>query len=929
MRTNQGPIPFRRPPRRDSDDRRPPGSLKRLFWITLISLFLFFTVFSALAGFYTDLLWFESVGFSSVFWTTLWARAGTFVLGLGVAVLIVGGNLWLARTLTAREPVFFGQQMPWTGGAARLIVIIVTVFLGLSLAGMVGTQWENLLLFLNRHSFGVADPIFSQDISFYIFELPLYHFVQTWLLGVLVLAILGVGAIYGLHRLPQIQHQIYALPRYMWNHLAVLVALVAFDLALGHWLSRFDLLYSERGVVFGAGYTDVNASLLALNVLAPVAILVGLLTLATMVTRNLWPPALGIGLWIVTGILLGGVYPAIIQNYVVRPNEFVREQPFIEHNIKFTRQAFRLENIQEQDYTPQALNAQLLAEHNVTVQNVRLWDYRPLRQTFKQIQALRTYYDFDDVDIDRYQFEHGLQQVMLSARELDPTQLQNRTWVNEHLEFTHGYGLVMSPVNQVRGEGLPVLYIQDLPPRVSVNLPITRPQIYYGERGSAYVFVRTRVQEFDYPKGDVNVRTTYEGKGGVPLDSFLKKLAFSYRFGDSELLFAQALTPESRIMLYRGIREAAQRIAPFLTYDRDPYLVVSDGRLIWLLDAYTTSGRYPYSQPVVSTGIRSLIGVNYIRNSVKVAIDAYDGTPTFYLADPSDPLITTWAAVFPGLFKSIDEMPASLRAHIRYPEDLFSVQTQVYATYHMQQANVFYNREDVWVIPTELQQGNRALPQEPYYVVIRLIGETQAEFLLTQVFTPKGKDNLVAWMAARSDGDKYGGLVVYRFPKQEIIYGPAQILARINQDPLISSQLSLWNQRGSQVIHGNLLIIPIGQSLLYVEPLYLQAETSQIPELKRIIVASGTEVRMEESLPRALAGLVGAAPPVAAAAPGQPATSSPPTSASTDVADLIRSAQSHYQRAQEALRAGNWAQYGEELNALGKDLQALAERIGQ
>ncbi len=929
MRTDRGPIPFRRPSRRDSEGPRRPGRLNRLFWIVLIGLFLFFTLLSALSGFYTDLLWFESVGFTSVFWTTLWARAGAFAVGLAVAVLILGGNLWLARTLTGREPVFFGQQVPWSSGAARLTVIIVTAFLGLTLAGTVGAQWENLLRFLNRRPFGIADPIFSQDVGFYIFELPMYHFVQTWLLGVLVLSLLGVGAIYGLHRLPQIQHQIYEVPRYMWNHVVILGALVAFDMALGHWLSRFDLLYSERGVVFGAGYTDMNASLLAYNVLAPVAILVGMLILATVVTRNLWPPALGAGLWVAVAILLGGVYPAIVQNYVVRPNEFVREQPYIEHNIRFTRQAFNLDNVQEQDYTPQPPNAQILNENIATIQNVRLWDYRPLRQTFKQIQALRTYYDFNDVDIDRYIFDRGLQQIMLSVRELDPTQLQNRTWVNEHLEFTHGYGLVMSPVNEVRGEGLPVLYVQDLPPRISINLPITRPQIYYGERGSAYVFVRTRVQEFDYPQGDINVRTTYTGKGGVPLDSLLKKLAFSYRFGDSELLFAQALTAESRVMLNRNIRDAARIIAPFLTYDRDPYLVVADGRLIWLLDAYTTSSRYPYSQPVAQPGSRPLQRINYIRNSVKVAIDAYDGLPVFYLADPNDPLIQTWAAVFPGLFKPIDQMPAALRAHVRYPEDLFRIQTQVYATYHMRQANLFYNREDVWVVPGEVQQGNQVLPQEPYYVVMRLQGESQTEFLLTQVFTPKGKDNLVGWMAARSDGDKYGGIVLYRLPKQEIIYGPSQILARINQDPQISAQLSLWSQRGSQVIHGNLLIIPIGQSLLYVEPLYLQAETGQIPELKRVIVASGTELRMEDTLSRALAGLFGAAPPVAATTSGQ--TTSPPatTTAPADIVDLIRSAQEHYQRAQEALRAGNWAQYGEELNALGKDLQALVERTGK
>jgi uncharacterized membrane protein (UPF0182 family) len=550
-----------------------------------------------------------------------------------------------------------------------------------------------------------------------------------------------------------------------------------------------------------------------------------------------------------------------------------------------------------------------------------LWDYRPLKTTYAQIQEIRSYYEFTDVDIDRYWIDGQYRQVTLATRELDPEQLQNRTWVNEHLEFTHGYGIVMSPVNEVSREGLPDLWVRDLPPTTLSDLPIERPEIYYGEKGASYVFVKTLVEEFDYPKGDTNVRTHYQGRGGVPIDSFIKRLAFSYRFGDSQILFTQALTPDSRIMLYRTIQDRVRRIAPFLAYDRDPYLVVANGRLVWLQDAYTVSDRYPYSKPYNDQ-------FNYIRNAVKVAIDAYDGIPTFYIADPTDPLIQSYATIYPTLFVPISEMPKSLRDHVRYPEDLYRVQAQVYATYHMREANVFYNKEDVWAIPEETFQGNQ-LPLEPYYVVMRLLGETDEEFLLMQPFTPATKNNLIAWMAARCDGDKYGDLVVYKFPKQELIYGPLQVEARIDQDPTISAQLSLWNQRGSQVIRGNLLVIPIAQSLIYFEPIYLQAETGQIPELRRVVVAFGDRVAMEETLDQTLAAVFGPAPIIASTSPPVQSTGgSLPAASSAELADLARSAQAHYDAAQAALRSGNWAKYGEELEALRQDLDNLVRLTG-
>jgi uncharacterized membrane protein (UPF0182 family) len=916
------PPSFRRPggePRRPQPRSRRAG---RLWWLSLVGLFLLLVFASSVASFYTDLLWFRVVGYSQVFWTGIWARLASFGVGLVAAIAILGGNLWLARALTRREPLFIGQERPLDSGLVSATLIAVTAIFGLSFAAAVGAQWNRWLLFFHRRPFGVAEPIFGQDIGFYLFQLPVWRFAQGWLLGLLFLTLLGVTTLYALNRLPQFQLQIYGLPRYMRIHLAVLAALLVLDVALGYQLDRFDLLYSTRGVVFGASYTDVNATLPALNLQFVVAVMAALLILAWIVTGNKWLPGLAVGAWLVLSIVAGGIYPTLVQNYAVKPNEFVREQPYIEHHIAFTRRAFGLDRVREQDYVPKAeINSATLNDNASTISNVRLWDYRPLTDTYAQIQEIRSYYEFVDVDIDRYWVDGQYRQVTLAARELAAEQLQNRTWVNEHLEFTHGYGIVMSPVNEVTREGLPNLWVKDLPPQTLPDLRIERPEIYYGEKGTGYVIVKSRAEEFDYPKGDTNVRTRYQGRGGVPIDTFLKRLAFGYRFGDSQILFTQALVPDSRVLLYRNVHDLVRRVAPFLVYDRDPYLVVADGRLVWLQDAYTVSDRYPYSKPYNDQ-------FNYIRNAVKVTIDAYDGRPTFYIADPSDPLIQSYAAIYPTLFVPISQMPKSLRDHVRYPEDLYRVQALVFATYHMRQANVFYNKEDVWAIPEETFQGNK-LPLEPYYVIMRLLGETDEEFLLMQPFTPATKNNLIAWMAARCDGERYGDLVVYKFPKQELIYGPLQIEARIDQDPTISAQLSLWNQRGSRVIRGNLLVIPVAESLIYFEPIYLQAETGQIPELKRVVVAFGDRVAMEETLDRALTAVFGTAPVIASTGPAsQPTGGSVPAAISSELADLARSAQAHYDAAQAALRSGNWAKYGEELEALRQDLAELVRLTG-
>lgn len=901
--------------------------VRRGFLVAIAVLVVLLVIFSALSGFITDLLWFQSLGLASVFWTTTLPRWILFFVGTLVAAALLGGNWWGARALVNREPFFF-EEPPLRHPLIVPLILGTTAFLALSFGASAGGEWDEVLRFLHRQPFSTTDPLFKRDIGFYVFALPVYDFVQGWLLTALIFAFLGTAGLYTLARLPQLRHRIFGVPRYMRFHLTLLGVAIALTWAAGYWLDRFNLLYSTRGVVFGASYTDVHAELLALNVLTALAVLVGLLLLASLVTRNIWVPTITLGVWLVAAITLKGIYPTIIQKYVVEPNEFIREKPYIAYNIASTLQAYGLANVTSRQMSPRpAVTVAELQQDEVTLRNVRLWDYRPLLQTYAQLQEIRSYYTFVDVDIDRYRFGDRYEQVMLAARELDLSQLQNPTWVNTHLEFTHGYGLVMSPVNQVNSRGLPVLYIADLPPKVTVPIEITRPQIYYGEHLSGYVFVKTKVREFDYPRGNENVRTTYEGTGGVPVDSLWKRLAFAYRFGDTQILFTNALTPESRVMLYRNIHERVRRVAPFLLYDGDPYLVIHNGHLVWIQDAYTVTDRYPYSEPIrIQTG-----RFNYIRNSVKVVIDAYHGSMTFYVADPEDPLVRAYQGIFPDLFTPLDQMPNTLRAHLRYPEFLFRVQAEIYRTYHMQNPNTFYNKEDVWAVPTERFQGADQ-PVEPYYVLMRLLDEREPEFVLILPFTPVGKQNMIAWMAGRSDMPHYGELVVYEFPKQELIYGPQQIESLIDQDPEISAQLSLWSQRGSDVIRGNLLVIPIGQSLLYVEPLYLRAETSELPELKRVIVSTGGKVAMEETFDQALARLFGTmVTEVPAKRTGASPELAPPIGTPgipQEIADLIRSARQHYEAAQEAIRRGDWATYGAELEALRADLDRLAELTG-
>ncbi|PWB80352.1 MAG: UPF0182 family protein, partial [Candidatus Methylomirabilota bacterium] len=603
-----------------------------------------------------------------------------------------------------------------------------------------------------------------------------------------------------------------------------------------------------------------------------------------------------------------------LQRFRVVPNEIAAESPYITHNIRFTRQAYGLDRIDEREFPAEdTLTREELRRNDLTIKNIRLWDHRPLLTTYGQLQEIRTYYKFVDVDNDRYLIDGEYRQIMLSAREMSYQHLPGQSWINEHLIFTHGYGVVFGPVNRITPEGLPEFFIKDIPPVSTTPIKVTRPEIYYGELDNDYVIVGTRAQELDYPSGEKNVYSTYTGQGGVPLNSFGRKLLFATRFGTMKILLSQDLTPDSRIMYYRQIAERVKRAAPFLLFDRDAYLVIGrDGRLFWIIDAYTTSDMYPYSEPIRGVG-------NYIRNSVKAVVDAYNGSVSFYLADLDDPLIKAYDRAFPGLFQPLDAMPDDLKAHLRYPQGMFNVQARLYSTYHMQDPQVFYNKEDLWSIPAEM---------EPYYTIMRLPGEAKEEFILLLPFTPNRKDNMIAWLAARSDPPHYGKLTAFNFPKAKLVYGPRQINARIDQDSFISQQLSLWSQRGSTVIRGSLLAIPIERSLLYVQPLYLAAEKGSLPELKRIVVAQGNQIAMEETLDTALAKVFGgsARATVEARIPPSPGV---PSAVDSSVKALVTRAYDHYTRAQELLRQGNFAGYGEEVKRLESALKELRARAGR
>ncbi len=869
--------------------------------------------------FYIDLLWFENLGFESVLWTTVGAQLG---LGLLMAVLFFVSTYFILRSIytrTSHLPILLSDQvkreLPFLDLMASNLkpLVLLGPLVIAAMTGLVMSQkWDVLLKFFSAVPFGQVDPVFGQDYSFYLFHLPLWVLVKSVLWEGLVVVSIGVGLIYFFKRFVYLGPSgVVVLPEAR-RTLLLLVMCFFLLMAADFYFQRFGLLTEGNGVVAGISFSDDFGRLPLLVLMSVVALLGAALSLLTMFSggyKKVVLTAAGLAV-----LYFGGnVYPTILQKFIVSPNELIKETPYIEHTIAGSLLGYGLDQTENHVLEGTAsLTAENIKANAPTIENIRLWDQGPLLDTLGQIQEIRTYYQFNSVDNDRYLIDGVYRQTLLSPRELLSSSLPNRTWINEHLTFTHGYGVSLSPVNQVTPEGLPVLLIKDIPPQSSVDLTITRPEIYYGELPNDHVFVNTGTKEFDYPEGERNVYKDYQGKGGVTIGSFLRKVILAARFKTMKILFSEDIENDSRVLMYRNITERVQKVVPFLRLDNDPYLVISEGRLVWIYDAYTVSDRFPYSEMIPNFG-------NYVRNSVKIAIDAYEGSMDFYVSDSKDPIIQTYRDIFPNLFKDLEEMPEDLKSHIRYPSDLFAIQTFIYATYHMKTPQVFYNKEDQWEIP---EIDGKIM--QPYYTIMKLPSKEKEEYILMLPFTPKGKSNLSAWMVARSDGDDYGKLVVYTFPKQRLIYGPSQIVARINQEAEVSRQISLWDQRGSSVIQGNLLVIPIEESLIYVRPLYLKADAGKIPELKRVIVGYEDNIAMEKTLEEALqkifGGLMGEKEGMVSERPGLSAASI----ASEKGVVLSQSDYTKIKRIFERVM-GAQTELDQSLASYKKDLQSLGE----
>ena len=877
----------------------------------IFGLFIFIiAILLIILGVYAEWLWFESLNYLSVFKTVLFSK-----ITLGAAVFISFFIFLLLNFMILKRRADIVHQKIYL-----VIIFIVSLFAGL----LSTTYWFTVLRFLNYVNFGFVDPIFRNDIGFYIFVLPFYNFVLG-ILFFLLAAILTMTAVTYLFTIktkkapkPDIKEGMsfgfeqpfqqikIEIPKKGRSHLAFLGGLLLIIFAAFFYLKRYSILFSQRGAVFGAGFTDITITLPLYTILAALTVITAFIAFAYIYNQNTKLLVGSIALILVVSFG-GNIVAGAVQSLYVQPNEFNLEEPYIKQNIKHTLFAYDLNNVDTRDFpVTYDLTINDINKNKATIDNVRLWDWRPLLTTNRQIQLFRTYYEFLDVDVDRYKLDNKLRQIMVSPRELDQNQLADKakTWVNEKLVYTHGYGVVVSPVNKVSNEGLPELFVKDIPSKVEYKeLRIAQPRIYFGEQSNDFIIVNTKSNEFDYPLGNENVFTSYNGTGGIKLSNILKKAIFSTKLGSLNLFISSAVTKESKVLLNRDIIERATALAPFLQYDTDPYVVINDGKLLWIIDAYTTSNDFPYSEN---------IGINYIRNAVKVVIDAYNGNADFYIIDKEDPLIQNYAKIFPKLFKDFEDMPHGLKEHIRYPEDLMRVQMRIYGTYHMKDPQVFYNREDVWRTPNEIYSSNE-VELKPYYIILKLPDAEKEGFFLITPLIPRGKENMVAWFVAHSDPDNYGKLEVFRLSKQELTYGPMQIEARIDQDTEISQLLTLWDQQGSEVIRGNLLTIPLEQSFLYIEPVYLKASAAgALPQLKRVIVAYEDKVTMEKTLQDALEvifkGKIGKAKK-------KESVQMPET-----MPEKFKQASDLYKESQDALTQGNFAEYAEKIEELGRIL---------
>ena len=889
-----------------------------------------FVVFGLLGGvvnLVTDLMWYDALGRRDVLLTRLWAQVGLFVVGFAAFVLPALMSIWLARRIAPQVPIHrVGQfELPDLSRWVTIGFAGAAVFVGLISGAAWSGSWQTVLVFFNGGKFGTLDPNFGRDIGFYVFDLPFYRFVQGWGVASLVVIILISLGTY-LAGAMRWQLRLAAPVR---AHLSILGALLLAVVAVGYQLDIADLSYSTRGIagtIQAATYTDLHAQVPAYVILTVAALAAAALLLANIWFRTLWAITLAVGAWIAVSVLVGGVYPGIVQRFSVEANEQTVEAPYIQRHIASTRAAFGLDGIDVQAFTGgQAITRPLLDQNQATIDNMRLWDYRPLLVTFGQQQILRQYYQFADVDIDRYVIDAKERQIMLSGREIGELPPNAQTWTNERLAFTHGYGITAVPVNAVTPEGQPDYLVSGI--NQEPRLPVGQPRIYFGGSTSSWVVTGTKTKEFDYPLGDQGGETTtWSGTTGVSVGNPLSRLLFAFRFGDLNLMISNQLTDASQILFRRQIGERVRELAPFLTYDRDPYLVSADGRLVWIWDAYTTTSRYPNAQPLTDL----FPGDNYVRNSVKVVIDAYDGSVDFYISDPSDPIINAYSRIFPSLFKPLSAMPQSLVAHLRYPEDLFTAQNEAYLLYHVSAdekgAETFYKQEDRWSFPTQQTdvegQGRQITP---YYVIMKLPGESKAEFVLIQPMVAASRPNMVSWVTARMDPGHYGERISFRFPSDSTTLGPAQIQARINQDSTISAQFTLWSRAGSSVVRGDLLVLPMGDSILYVEPIFLQSTQSSFPEFKRVILASQNRLAFAETVEQGISQLLGEAvvPPPDGGGGGGGGGELP-----TDVSALVARAQQLYTEAQAALQSRDLGTYQAKIDELARVITRLGELVG-
>jgi len=869
---------------------------------------------SSFTNILTEYFWFKSMNVEFVYWTIFNTKiAGSLaVFLLFFSVIYVNLKIALDATKQRAFQIKF-DQMP--AAYFNKIVNIAAIFLSLFVAYVSSESaaniWDDILIFQNSIEFHLKDPVFNNDLGFYFFKLPLVIYLKNILISLVLLSFLFSAGIYFFKGALQLVSGWYdKFARNVKIHLGVLIGVLLLLFAFHFWLLRYDLLYTTNGVSTGAGYTDTHSRLWGYNLVGVLFLLSIPALVYSVISSKVWPILWG-GASLLGSIVifLVGV-PVFQQSFFVTPNEFKKEKPYIEKRIEYTRKAYGLDQVTKSEYSlDNTLTQKDLHNYRETFENIRLWDWRPLLSTYRQLQELRLYYTFEDVDVDRYLINGNYRQLMLSVRELayDQMPTNGKTWVNQRLRYTHGYGLVASPVDKVTKEGLPELLIKDIPPVSIPDLPIDQPGIYYGEKTDDYIFTGTGMNEFDYPLGEDNKETRYSGKGGVPIGSFLKRILYAIEFKSIKILISGYFTKETKVLYNRKIKTMVTKIAPFLKYDHDPYIIIVNGRLKWILDAYTTSNMYPYSHPVMS-------GVNYIRNSVKVVIDAYDGTADFYIVNREDPVIQAYARIFPKLFKNATDVPEEIKKHFRYPVDLFSIQSQIFLSYHMTQPELFYNQEDLWKFPQEIYEGHEQM-MEPYYTIMQLNGNKE-ESLLILPFTASNKNNMIAWLAAGSDGENYGKLNLYEFPKKELVYGPMQIEARIDQTPEISEVLTLWNQQGSSVIRGNMLVIPINHTLLYVEPLYLQADKSKMPELKRVIISYQNQIVMKESLEESLRAVFNVA--------GM--SKNAEDSGDKDISQLASQAIAEFLNGEKALQSGDWAEYGKRQKAVSTLLHQIERR---